>query len=210
MSLKLAALFKEMPIVAVLRYIQPEEAAEIGDALYRAGIRIMEITLNSPDPFRSIDTLKQALGDQAIVGAGTVLTAEEVDRVAEVGGEIAVAPNTDTQVIQRAIAKGIVPMPGFATATEALSAYHAGARYLKLFPIATYGAGHIKALSTVLPADVLLLAVGGVGTKNAKEMLQAGAHGLGTGTEVYRRGDSAESVHKKALEIVDLVRTALC
>lgn len=196
-----------MPVVAVLRHIKPEEIPEIGDALYRAGIRIIEVPLNSPDPFISIGKLKQALGDQIIVGAGTVLTAEEVDRLAEVGGEIAVAPNTDISVIHRAIEKKLTPMPGFATATEAFSAYHAGARYLKLFPVITYGAPHIKALGAVLPADAVLLAVGGVGMKNAREMVRAGAQGIGTGSELYRPGDSAETVYQKAKEIVQLMNS---
>lgn len=198
-----------MPVVAVLRYIKPEEIAEIGHALYHAGIRIIEVPLNSPDPFISIDKLKQVLGDQIVVGAGTVLTTDQVDHLADVGGEIAVAPNTDISVIRRAIENKLVPMPGFATATEAFSAYHAGARYLKLFPVATYGTSHIKALGAVLPADAILLAVGGVGVKNAREMIRSGAQGIGAGTDLYCPGDSAETVHKKAKEIVSLVQEAL-
>lgn len=209
LNIKLKALFEEMPVVAVLRHIRPDEVVEIGNAIYDAGIRIIEVPLNSPDPFASIDKLRQVLGDQIIAGAGTVLTVDDVDRLAYVGGEIAVAPNINIKVIQRAIDKKIIPMPGFATATEAFSAYYAGARYLKLFPVATYGAVHIKALGAVLPADVKLLAVGGVGVKNAKEMFHAGAQGIGTGTELYRSGDSAEAVHKQAQDIVNLVRKAL-
>lgn len=209
MHAQLQALFTEMPVVAVLRYIKPEEIAEVGHALYDAGIRIIEVPLNSPDPFTSIDRLRQALGDRIVAGAGTVLTTEQVDHLAAVGGEIAVAPNTDIKVIQRALEKQLTPMPGFATATEAFNAYHAGARYLKLFPVTTYGANHIRALSAVLPADVVLLAVGGVGVHNAEEMMRAGAQGIGTGSDLYRPGDSAETVHKKAEEIVTLVRGVL-
>ena len=207
MNTNLNALLKEMPVVAVLRYIKPEEVAEIGQAIYEAGIGVMEVPLNSPDPLTSIAKLKQTLGDRGVVGAGTVLTADQVDQIADAGAEIAVAANVNIDVIQRAIEKQLVPIPGFATATEAFNAYQAGAKYLKLFPASFYGSSYIKALNAVLPTDAALLAFGGVSAANAKEMLSAGAQVIGTGSDLYSPGDSAEQVGRKAEEIVNLVRS---
>lgn len=205
---KLESWFERMPVVAILRGVRPEEAADIGEAVYSAGIGIIEVPLNSPQPLVSIERLSSAMGDRCVCGAGTVLTEEDVDGVANAGGEIAVTPNTNPSVIQRCIARGLTPMPGWATATDAFAAYHAGARYLKLFPAATYGVGHVKALSAVLPQDIKLLAVGGVGASNADQWLQAGIDGFGIGTEIYVPGRAAEEVFERASQVVAAIQEA--
>lgn len=202
MSAKLENWFSQMPVVAILRGVRPEEVLEIGEALYRAGIGIIEVPLNSPDPLTSIKTLAQAMGDRCVIGAGTVLTEAAVVGVAAAGGEIIVSPNTNAAVIERSLESGLVPMPGWATATDAFAAYQAGARYLKLFPAATYGAGHIKGVRAVLPNDCKLLAVGGVGADAADEWLEAGVDGFGIGSEIYKPGYSAEQVYQSAAAIV--------
>ena len=190
------------PLVAILRGIKPEEVESIAEAVFAAGIRIIEVPLNSPSPFDSIARLQKLLGDRCLCGAGTVLTAADVDRVAAAGGQLIVTPNTDAAVIHRAVALKLHVMPGFATASEAFQAYNAGARWLKLFPAGTYGTGHMTALKAVLPADVNVLAVGGVGAANAQDWLQAGAVGLGIASELYRAGDTASEVSKKAEKLV--------
>ena len=151
------------PIVAILRGVKPDEILDIAAALVDAGVQAIEVPLNSPDPLVSIEKLCAAFGDKALCGAGTVLSAEAVDDVAKVGGKLIVTPNVDPDVIRRAVALGLTAMPGFATPTEALAAVKAGAKALKLFPAGTFGPGHIKAVKDVLPKDVLVYAVGGVG-----------------------------------------------
>lgn len=205
MTEKLESWFAQMPVVAILRGVRPEEVLDIGEALYSAGIGIIEVPLNSPDPLTSIKTLAQAMGDRCVVGAGTVLTEADVVGVTAAGGEIIVSPNTNAAVIERSLVAGLVPMPGWATATEAVAAYQAGARYLKLFPAATYGSGHIKGVRAVLPNDCKVLAVGGVGADAADEWLQAGVDGFGIGSEIYNPGYSAEQVHQSATAIVTAI-----
>ena len=205
MTEKLENWFAQMPVVAILRGVRPEEVLDIGEALYSAGIGIIEVPLNSPDPLTSIKTLAQAMGDRCVVGAGTVLTEADVVGVTAAGGEIIVSPNTNAAVIERSLVAGLVPMPGWATATEAVAAYQAGARYLKLFPAATYGSGHIKGVRAVLPNDCKVLAVGGVGADAADEWLQAGVDGFGIGSEIYNPGYSAEQVHQSATAIVTAI-----
>ena len=208
MTEKLEAWFARMPVVAILRGVGPEEVVAIGEALVNAEIGIIEVPLNSPEPYDSIRRLTDTLGDRAIVGAGTVMTLEQAEAVAEAGGEIAVTPNTNPAIIKRSIELGMLPMPGWATPTEAFAAYHAGARYLKLFPASTYGPGHIKAVSAVLSDECKLLAVGGVGASVAPAWLQAGIDGFGIGSELYSRGDSAEEVAAAAVKVVATIRSA--
>lgn len=207
-AVTIASAIDSMPIVAILRGVRPEEAVAIGEALVAAGVVLIEVPLNSPEPLESIARLATALGDRAVVGAGTVLSPADLDAVADAGGRIAVTPNSDPAVIARARARGVEPMPGFFTATEAFAAISAGARYLKLFPASTAGLGHLPALRAVIPAEVKLLAVGGIGPSNAAEWLARGADGLGIGSDIYRPGDSADQVAVKAARIVGAVRSA--
>lgn len=209
MNEKLENWFAKMPVVAILRGVKPDEVVAIGESLYKAGIGIIEVPLNSPEPLKSIKNLADALGARCVIGAGTVLTEVDAEGVAAAGGQIAVSPNTDPAVIARSLALGMVPMPGWATVTEALIAYQAGARYLKLFPAATYGPEHIKGASAVLPADCKVLAVGGVGAGSAAAWLRAGVDGFGIGSEIYKPGDSAEQVHQRALAVVAALKAAL-
>ena len=208
MNEKLESWFAQMPVVAILRGVRPEQVVAIGEALYKAGIGIIEVPLNSPEPMESIKSLADALGDRCVIGAGTVLTEADAEGVAAAGGQIAVSPNTDPAVITRSLALGMVPMPGWATVTEALIAYQAGARYLKLFPAATYGPEHVNGASAVLPTDCKVLAVGGVGANSAAAWLSAGVDGFGIGSELYKPGDSAEQVHQRAVAVVAAFKTA--
>lgn len=196
----------EMPLVAILRGVRPEEAAAIVEPLFDAGIRIVEVPLNSPEPLASIRAISEAYGRTMVCGAGTVLSVDKVIAVAEAGGRIIVSPDTRPDVIRTALKEGLTPMPGFATASEAFSAYDAGARWLKLFPASTYGPAHIKALKAVLPGDAVVLAVGGAGASNLAEWWEAGARGFGLGSELYRPGQSAAETAEKARAVVAAYR----
>jgi len=194
--------FAPPPIVAILRGVKPDEVVDIAAALVAAGIKGIEVPLNSPDPLESIGKLCAAFGDQALCGAGTVLSAQAVDDVAQAGGKLIVTPNTDPEVIARAIALGLTAMPGFATPSEAFAAVKAGARALKLFPAGSFGPGHIKAIKDVLPKDVLVYAVGGVGAANLEPWRAAGVAGVGVGGELYRPGYTAREVGQRAAALV--------
>lgn len=189
-------------IVAILRGITPREAAAAGRVLADAGITMIEVPLNSPEPFESIGILADLLGKRALVGAGTVLDAGDVAKVADVGGRLIVAPNTDGAVIAAALARGMECMPGVFTATECFTAIKAGARQLKLFPASVAGPGGLKALKAVLPGDAGLWPVGGAGKENFAEWWAAGAAGFGIGTALYKPGDSAEQIARRAAETV--------
>jgi len=190
------------PIVAILRGVTSDEILDIATALVGAGIEAIEVPLNSPDPLVTIGKLCAAFGDKVLCGAGTVLSPEAVDQVAGVGGKLIVTPNIDPAVISHAVALGLTVMPGFATPTEALAAVKAGARALKLYPAGTYGFGHIKAVRDVLPKDVAVYAVGGVGAANLKPWIEAGVAGIGVGGELYRPGYTAQQVGERAKALV--------
>lgn len=189
------------PIVAILRGVKPDEVVDIAAALVTAGVGAIEVPLNSPDPLESIRRLCDAFGDQVLCGAGTVLTPDAVDAVAEAGGKLIVTPNTDPTVIAHAAGRGLTVTPGFATPTEAFAAIKAGARALKLFPAGTFGPGHVKAVKDVLPRDVAVYAVGGVGTGNLDAWRAAGVDGIGVGGELYRPGDRPADVAERAARL---------
>ncbi|WP_035036477.1 2-dehydro-3-deoxy-6-phosphogalactonate aldolase [Caulobacter sp. AP07] len=193
---------KTPPIVAILRGVKPEEILDVAAALVEAGIQAIEVPLNSPDPLVSIGKLCAAFGDRALCGAGTVLSPQAVDQVVGVGGKLIVTPNIDIEVIAHAVGLGLTVMPGFATPSEAFAAVKAGARSLKLFPAGTFGPGHIKAVRDVLPKDVSVYAVGGVGAANLKPWVEAGVAGIGVGGELYRPGYSAQDVSQRAKALV--------
>jgi len=197
-----------MPVVAIIRGVTPSEVIDIGSAIFEAGIGVIEVPLNSPDPFKSIALLSDKLGKECVIGCGTLLSKKDAKQVAEAGGQIAVTPNTKPAVIKRCIELGMTPMPGWATPSEAFAAHRAGANYLKLFPAATYGPGHIKAIKAVLPSQVKILAVGGVGAKDAQVWLDAGIDGFGIGSEIYKAGRSAEEVHRRSKDIVNAINEA--
>ena len=190
------------PIVAILRGVKHDEIVDIAAALVEAGIEAIEVPLNSPDPLTTIGKLCAAFGDQVLCGAGTVLSPEAVDQVAGVGGKLIVTPNIDPSVISHAVDLGLTVMPGFATPSEAFVAVKAGAKALKLYPAGTYGFGHIKAVRDVLPKDIAVYAVGGVGAANLKPWIEAGVAGIGVGGELYRPGYTAEEVGQRARTLV--------
>jgi 2-dehydro-3-deoxyphosphogalactonate aldolase len=190
------------PLVAILRGMRPDEAIGIGQALIDAGVRMIEVPLNSPDPFASIQAMQRAFGDHALIGAGTVLDTGAVDRLADLGARLLVTPNVNYEVIARGVERGLEAMPGFYTPSEAFAAIRAGARRLKLFPAATGGIPHFRAVREVLPAEVGVWAVGGVGPDNAREWLDAGAEGLAAAGSLYKPGRTAAEVGRAAAAIV--------
>lgn len=200
--MKLEDALRTTPFVAILRGVRPDEAPHVGEALVRAGVTAIETPLNSPEPFRSIAALAEAVGGRATVGGGTVMTPEDVERVAKAGGRIIVAPNTSPAVIGRALELGLTPIPGFYTPSEAALAIASGATVLKLFPAATGGPQHLRAIRAVLPADIQVLAVGGVKPGDFASWRAAGAAGLGLGSELYRPGQTAEDTYAKACAAV--------
>ena len=192
----------EAPIVAILRGVRPNEVEPVAEALHSAGVRVVEVPLNSPEPLESIRRLAEGFRGRLVCGAGTVLTPEEADAVADAGGEIMVSPNTRPAVIRRAVERGLAPMPGFATPSEAFEAYDAGARKLKLFPAVTYGSAFVRQIKAVLPKDASLYAVGGVGAAAMAEWRAAGVAGFGVGSEIYKPGQSPDETHAKAEALV--------
>ena len=204
----LDACLADLPVVAILRGIAPEEAVGIGDALVNTGVRVLEVPLNSPWPLDSIARMSAALAGRAVVGAGTVLTEPEVDAVADAGGGLVVAPNMDPAVIRRALDRGLAPLPGVMTPTEMAAAVEAGATRLKLFPAQPLGPGMLTAVAAVLPAGVGVYAVGGVGAGNLGAWLKAGAAGVGIGSDLYRPGDGPGDVARKARAVVVAVHNA--
>ena len=201
----LKAALGHVPIIAILRGVTPDEVEAVAEALISAGVRVIEVPMNSPDPLESIRRLAR-FADRVVHGAGTVLSAEVVDQVADAGGRIVVAPNTDVAVIQRSLERDLVPMPGFGTATEAFEAYAVGARYLKLYPASTYGVAHVRAMLDVLPKDVVVQPVGGVKPEQMADWWAAGARGFGMGGDLFKPGFTPDEVHARAVAAVDAVR----
>lgn len=189
-------------LVAILRGVKPDEVEAVASALVEAGISIIEVPLNSPEPFESISRLARSFGDQAVVGAGTVTKVADVDRLHDAGGRIVVSPNCNPSVIARAVERSMIPMPGVFTATECFAALDAGATAIKLFPASVAGTGGLKAIKAVLPADCDVYAVGGVSAANMAEWLAAGIAGFGIGTALYTPGFTVEQVAKVARETV--------
>ena len=195
------AAMRQLPLVAILRGLSPEEAPAIGDALVDAGFRLLEVPLNSPQPLDSIASMGQRFPD-ALVGAGTVLTVQQVREVHAAGGELIVSPNFDAAVIAESARLGMVSLPGVMTPTEAFGALAAGASGLKLFPAELASPAVVKALLAVLPKGTPLMPVGGITPTNMQSWRDAGAAGFGIGSALYKPGKSAASVHEDALRFV--------
>ena len=189
---------EQCPLIGIIRGVTPDEVEAVGQAIFDAGIRIIEIPLNSPDPLKSIERLSARLGDRALIGAGTVLMAEEVPNVRAAGGAIIVSPSTNAEVIAATVAEGLVSCPGFFTPSEAFAAIAAGATALKLFPAEGASPAMLKALLAVIPRGVPVLAVGGIKPDNMRPWLDAGAAGFGLGGGLYQPGQSADETAKKA------------
>lgn len=199
---RFAEAFAACPLVAVLRGLTPAESEGIGDALVEAGFTLLEVPLNSPDPLVSIERLARRYAGRAIVGAGTVLTPEDVDAVAGAGGELIVSPNTDTAVIRASVARGLIALPGYYTPSEGFAALAAGAHGLKLFPAEGASPAFLKAQRAVLPKATRILAVGGITPETMPQWHAAGADGFGLGSNLYRAGKSAADVLRDATAFV--------
>jgi 2-dehydro-3-deoxyphosphogalactonate aldolase len=205
MSLTLESALAGMPLVAILRGVRPDEVEAIADAIVAAGIRIIEVPLNSPDPFDSIARLGKRLDGRALIGAGTVLTTADVDKVAAAGGTVIVSPNTNVEVIKRSKALGLLSLPGFFTPTEAFAALEAGADALKLFPAEMASPAAVKAMRAVLPKTTKLLVVGGVSPQTIPPYLAVGVNGFGVGSDLYAIGRTAADVGQRAQALAKAV-----
>ena len=199
--------FEQCPLVAIIRGVTPAEAAEVGEAIFAAGIRIIEVPLNSPDPNESIARLAERLGDRALIGAGTVLETADVARVAQAGGRLVVSPNTHVPVIEATVAAGLVSMPGYFTPSEAFTALRAGAHALKFFPAEAATPAVVKSQRAVIPRNVPMLVVGGIAPGNLGPWLEAGADGFGLGSGVYRPGQDPATVGRQARAYVEAMKS---
>lgn len=189
---------KDLPLIAILRGVTPDEIVPVGRALYDAGFRVIEIPLNSPQPFESIRRLTAELGESCLIGAGTVLTEAQVAEVDAAGGRLIVSPNANLAVIRASKAAGLVSAPGVATPSEGFAALDAGADSLKLFPAEQLGPAVVKAWRAVFPKELALLPVGGITPDNMGPYVAAGANGFGLGSALYKPGLSAAQVSANA------------
>jgi 2-dehydro-3-deoxyphosphogalactonate aldolase len=201
--------FAQCPLVAILRGVRPDEVEAIGAALIGAGFTLIEVPLNSPDPFESISRLAGRFGGQAMIGAGTVLDVAAVERLADAGGRMVVSPNTNEAVIRASVAAGMASLPGYFTPSEAFAALAAGASALKLFPAEGASPAVLKAQRAVLPKHVPVLAVGGISPTNMAPWITAGAAGFGLGSALYKPGASAEQVGIAARDFIANWRVAM-
>ena len=195
-------------LVAILRGVTPTSVAEVATVLHEAGVRCIEVPLNSPDPFTSIANLEALALRDCLIGAGTVLSAGDVERCHAAGGRLVVAPNCNPAVIRRALQLGMSMLPGVATATEAFEAIDAGAHELKLFPAVSCGPAHLRALKSVLPPQVRVYPVGGVGAADVPAWIAAGADGFGFGSEIYKPGYSLADIGARARQLVQALAGA--
>ena len=196
-----------LPLVAILRGLKPEEAIEVGQAILNAGFHILEVPLNSPDPLRSIQILAEAF-PSALVGAGTVTTAQQVRDIKAAGGQLIISPHLDDNVVCEAVNLGLISVPGVATPTEAFRAIALGAHGLKLFPAEMISPAVVKSIRAVLPAQIRLIPVGGIGTHNMANYRQCGASGFGIGSALFSPGKSAQAVGESARAFVQAWQAA--
>lgn len=199
---RFAAAQSALPLVAILRGIKPQEAVDIGVALVEAGFRLIEVPLNSPDPFTSIAALRQALPDEVLVGAGTVLELAQIGQLCGCGGELVIMPHADLALIRAAKAAGLLCVPGIVSPTEAFAALAAGADALKIFPAELVTPAILKAMRAVLPKGIGLLPVGGIKPESLKPYVDAGATGFGLGSALYKPGMTVEQTASMASQFV--------
>lgn len=194
--------FARCPLIAILRGVRPDEVVAVGEALVDAGFGLIEVPLNSPDPFDSIAALAKALAGRAVIGAGTVLRTEDVAGVRDVGGTMIISPNADPRVISAAAKDGLVSLPGIFTVSEGFAALEAGAAALKLFPAEAAHPGVVKAMRAVLPSAARVLPVGGITPEAMAPWRDAGAAGFGLGSALYKPGMTADEVGERARAFV--------
>ena len=204
---KFLAHMDSLPLVAILRGLKPEEALDVGHAIVNAGFHILEVPLNSPDPLRSIQRLAEAFPN-ALVGAGTVTTAQQVRDIKAAGGQIIISPHLDDNVVCEAVNLGLISMPGVATPSEAFRAIALGARALKLFPAEMISPSVVKSMRAVLPSHIRLIPVGGIGTHNMVDYRKSGASGFGIGSALFAPGKSAQAVGQSAAAFVQAWKEA--
>lgn len=192
------AAFASCPLIAILRGVRPDEVVAIGEELVTAGFTLIEVPMNSPDPLDSVARLVAALGDRAMIGAGTVLTVDQVAAMRDAGGRMVISPNTNSDVISASAAAGLVSLPGIATPSEALAALDAGATALKLFPAEAASPVVLKAMRAILPSELRILPVGGIVPEGMAPWRQAGAAGFGLGSALYKPGMAAGEVGANA------------
>ena len=192
----------DLPLIAILRGTTPEDCEAVTEALFAAGFRMVEVPLNSPQALRSIERIAHQFGDGMLVGAGTVLTPDQVRQVHENGGRLIVAPNTNLPVIQAGVEAGMITIPGAATPTEAFASIHAGASAVKVFPAEAIGPQVLASWRAVIPDTVPLLPVGGIDSHNMADYWQAGAAGFGLGSALYKPGKSLGDISASATKLV--------
>ncbi len=197
---------RRCPIVAILRGIKPEEAEPICTTLHEAGIVIVEVPLNSPNPRSSIATLSRVFGDRMLIGAGTLTDPKQVREVASAGGRLIVTPHADTAIVRAAKTANLFAIPGFFNPTEAFALLQAGADAIKLFPSEVLGIPMLKALQAVLPENTIVVPVGGIDAENIAPWMAMGALGVGVGSSLYKPGDTATAVGAKAKVLMNAVR----
>lgn len=202
------SLENRLPLVAILRGLEPERALDVAWALVESGFDILEVPMNSPNPVASIESIAKALGDRALVGAGTVLTCAQVDELADRGAGLVVSPNCNPQVIARTIERGMVSLPGVLTPTEMFAAIDAGATGLKIFPAEIFPAPVVKAVKAVLPPELPVYVVGGINSGNMSEFLAAGAAGFGMGGSIFKPGKELDDIARDAAAIVAAFKAA--
>ncbi len=194
---------KQCPIIAILRGLTPDNCIEIGEVLYENGVRVMEVTLNSPSPFESIEKMVKHFQGRALIGAGTVLTVEDVEKLNQIGGTIVISPNFNPDVGMKAKQLNMLWLPGVMTPTEGFAALSKGADGLKLFPSEMVTPAVLKAWISVFPKGTNLIPVGGVGASNAKTYMETGACGLGIGGSIYKPTDTADDVRSNITSIME-------
>jgi len=195
-----------IPLIAILRGITPDEAVPVAEILYEAGFRIIEVPLNSPQPFDSIAAVATRFGREALIGAGTVLEIQDVARVRDAGGQLIVMPHGDTDVISEAKRLDMICAPGIATPTEGFAALAAGADGLKLFPAEMLTSSVLKALRAVFPKDTMMIPVGGITAENMADFWHAGANAFGLGSALYRPGIALQSIRDSATQFANVAR----
>ncbi|WP_142781701.1 2-dehydro-3-deoxy-6-phosphogalactonate aldolase [Agrobacterium sp. T29] len=204
----LEAALRDCPLVAVLRWITPQEVEDVTEILVDAGFRFIEVPLNSPDPFNSIERIANRFGGEALIGAGTVMTPVDVTRVRDVGGRLIVMPHADLSVVRAANTQDMACFPGVVTPTEAFAALEAGADGLKIFPAEAISPAILKAWRAVFAPRIPLLPTGGIKAEAMPDWIKAGASGFGIGGNLYRPGLSLDDIKASAVAFVSAWRAA--